>query len=62
LGPLPLTKRLRNAFVDGFRTASESAVGAVLLALQAAPVLLFWGLVIGVPLWRVRRRRGHASA
>jgi predicted anti-sigma-YlaC factor YlaD len=62
LGPLTLTKRLRNAFVDGFRTASESAVGAVLLALQVAPVLLFWGLVIGVPLWRVRRRRGHASA
>lgn len=62
LGPLPLTKRLRNAFVDGFRTASESAVGAVLLALQVAPVLMFWGLVIGVPLWRVRRRRGHASA
>jgi hypothetical protein len=62
LGPLPLSTRIRNAFVDGVRGAFSSAVEALLLVLQFAPVVVFWGVVLGVPVWRVLRRRAQASA
>ena len=62
LGPLPLTTRIRNAFVEGFRAAFASAVEALLVVLQIAPALLFWGLLLGVPIWRIVRRRSRATA
>jgi hypothetical protein len=63
LGPLPLTARLRNALVDGFRTAFESAVGAMLLALQIAPFLAFWALLLVFPArFLLRRLRARSSA
>ena len=62
LGPLPLTTRLRNAFVEGFRAAFASAVEALLVVLQIGPALLLWGLVLGVPIWRIWRRRSRATA
>ncbi len=46
LGPLPLSTRIRNAFVDGVRGAFSSAVAALLLVLQIAPALVFWGVVL----------------
>ena len=55
LGPLPLSLRLRNAFVDGFRAAFESAVGMLLFLLQAGPFAILWLLVLGIPIrffWR----------
>jgi len=62
LGPLPLSTRIRNAFVDGVRGAFSSAVEALLLVLRVAPALVFWGVVLGVPAWRVLRRRARVSA
>jgi hypothetical protein len=62
LGPLPLSTRIRNAFVDGVRGAFSSAIAALILVLQVAPVLVFWGVVLGVPLWRALRRRARVSA
>jgi anti-sigma factor RsiW len=62
LGPLPLTTRIRNAFVEGVRGAFSSAVEALLVVLQVAPALLFWGLLLGVPIWRFARRRARATA
>ena len=55
LGPLPLSLRLRNAFMDGFRAAFESAISAVLFFLQAGPFAILWLLVLGIPIrlfWR----------
>jgi hypothetical protein len=62
LGPLPLRVRLRNALVDGFRTAFEAAVTTLLLVLQLAPVVLFWLIVLGLPIRIFLRRRARASA
>jgi uncharacterized protein DUF4349/putative zinc finger protein len=62
LGPLPLTVRLRNALVDGVRIAFEAAVATLLLVLQFAPIVLFWLLVVGVPVRFFLRRRARASA
>ncbi len=62
LGPLPLTARLRNALVDGFRTAFEAAVATLLFVLQFAPVALFWLIVLGLPLRMVLRRARVARA
>jgi len=62
LGPLPLTARLRNALVDGFRTAVETAVATLLFVLHVAPVALFWLIVVGLPVRMVLRRRARASA
>jgi hypothetical protein len=60
LGPLPLSLRLRNAFVEGFRTAFESAVGAVLFFLQAGPFAIVWLVFLGIPIRFLWRR--YASA
>lgn len=64
IGPLPVGTRLRNALVDGLRQAYESVVGAMLVALEVAPVLLLWAAVLWWParaLFRtvVVRRRGQ---
>lgn len=63
-GPTPVGTRLRNALVDGARAAIDSAVGATLAVLGAAPTLLLWTIVLFVPvriLWR-RLRRSTISA
>ena len=60
LGPLPLSLRLRNALVEGFRTAFESAVGMVLFLLQAGPFAIFWLLVLGIPIRFFWRRHARA--
>jgi hypothetical protein len=69
LGPQPLAARLRNAAVDGTREAVESLASAAILAVAAAPTMVVWGILAGVPawiLWRVvpsrrARRRGVAG-
>jgi len=62
LGPLPLSVRFRNAFVDGITIVFQSALTTALVLLQIGPVLLFWAVVLGVPFWRVYRRIGRAPA
>jgi anti-sigma factor RsiW len=57
-GPLPIGQRLRNAVVDGARTALESLVGVTLTLLAAAPTLLLWAVLLFLPArWIVRRLR-----
>lgn len=41
--------RLRNATVEGYRSAVESAVGLILFLLRYGPALLFWGVVLFWP-------------
>jgi Domain of unknown function (DUF4349) len=60
LGPLPLSKRLRNAFVDGVRATFESVVSVGLFALNVGPFAIFWLFAIGLPIWFVWRRRARA--
>ena len=48
LGPLSLSARLRNAFVDGTTNALESVVRATLFAIRFGPVMLLW---VALALW-----------
>jgi len=60
-GPLPTGTRLRNAVVDGARTALESLVAVSLALLGAAPTLLIWAVILFLPArWVVRRIRRRA--
>ncbi len=56
LGPVPVSRRLRNAFVEGWTNAISSAVGATLFAMRVAPTLLLWALLLAIPAWMLRRR------
>jgi chromosome segregation ATPase len=50
---------VRNALVDGIRSAGENALDIVLFLLRYGPTLLMWLIVIGpiaFALWRFRRR------
>lgn len=65
LGPTPLTTRLRNAAVDGARTALDSIVRVVLFAFELGPTLLLWALLLAWParvLLRRFRNGSHAAA
>ncbi len=54
-GPVPLSTRLRNAAVDGLRTAFESASAALLWTLRAGPPLLLWLAILWWPVrWLLR--------
>jgi anti-sigma factor RsiW len=56
LGPLPIGTQLRNAIVDGWRSAANSAFAIVLFVFEAGPSVLLWMLVLGPPAWFVWRR------
>jgi uncharacterized protein DUF4349 len=54
--------QLRNASINGFRSASESVLGIVLFFAQFGPTFLLWLAILLLParmLWR-RYRRAHA--
>ena len=54
-GPVPLSTRLRNAAIDGLRTAFESASAALLWTLRAGPPLLLWLAILWWPVrWLLR--------
>jgi hypothetical protein len=58
LAPSPGTQ-IRNAVVDGIRSAAENALGIVLFVLRYAPVMLMWIITLGpvaFVLWRLRQR------
>lgn len=58
--PHSLGGRLRNALVDGFRTAADSLVGVVMFFAGVGPFLLLWALILFLParyLWRRLRAR-----
>lgn len=53
--------RLRNAMVEGYRTAVDSVVGLVLFLLNVAPFLLLWALILFWPARYVWRRLRTAT-
>ena len=61
LGPVPVSRRLRNAFVEGWTNAIGSAVDAAIFAIRIAPTLLFWSLILLPIALLVRRRVFRAS-
>ena len=63
LGPLSISARLRNALVDGGRSAAESALDATLFGMRVGPVLLLWTAIFAWPVsivirWRRASRVG----
>ena len=58
-GPVPLSTRLRNAAVDGVRTAFESASAVFLLTLRTGPPLLLW---LAILWWPVRWLLAHEKS
>jgi hypothetical protein len=62
LGPPAIGTRLRNALVDGYHSAVESALGLVLFLFQEGPSILFWLLVFFFPArWTWRKLRAAAA-
>ena len=51
----PLGRRLRNALVDGWRSATETLVAAILTMLVSGPTLFVWLLILALPAWVVWR-------
>jgi hypothetical protein len=56
LGPVPVSRRFRNAFVEGSSNAIATAVDVSVLLVQIAPTLLLWGVVLTPIALFVRRR------
>ena len=51
--------RLRNAAVEGYKSATENAIDLAVFFLHAGPTLLLWGRIFFWParlLWRRFRR------
>ncbi len=62
LAPPASGTRLRNALVDGYQSAVESALGLVLFLFQEGPSILFWLLVLFFPArWTWRKLRVAAA-
>jgi len=59
--PAPLVgMQLRNATVNGFRNASETLLGILLLFAESGPTLLLWLLILLFParlVWKRYRRQ-----
>jgi hypothetical protein len=59
VAPPSTASRLRNAAVEGYKSAVENAIGVTEFLLGAGPSLLLWGLIFFWParlLWRHFRR------
>jgi anti-sigma factor RsiW len=56
MGPLPVPTRLRNAFVDGIRSALESLLGLSLTLLNVGPTLAVWIALLFFPVRSIVRR------
>lgn len=55
--PAPsVAMQLRNAIVDGFRTAFQSFLALVLFLAESAPTLLLWLMILAFPSWLLWRR------
>jgi len=55
--PAPsVASQLRNASVNGFRSAFESLLGLILFLAETVPALLLWLMILSFPAWRLWRR------
>ena len=62
LAPPAAGIRMRNALVDGYHSAADSALNVVLFFLQAGPSILFWLLLLFFPMrWSWRKLRVVAA-
>jgi hypothetical protein len=55
LGPVPVSRRFRNAFVEGWANAIGTAVDATVFLVRAAPTLLLWTLIL-VPIVGIAKK------
>lgn len=55
-------RRIRNAVVDGFRSAAESLIGLLVFLLNAVPSLLLASIILFWPIrWALRRMRNQRN-
>jgi len=54
--------QLRNAIVDGFRSAFQSLLVLVLFLAESAPTLLLWLMILAFPAWLLWRRYRRSLA
>ncbi len=55
-GAAPLSVRVRNAFVAGYRNAAGTVVGIFLFLIAYGLTILIWIAILGVPVYLLRRR------
>jgi len=60
--PPSTATRLRNAAVEGYKSATENAIGLAEFLLNAGPTLLLWGLIFFWPVRTIWRRLRRAAA
>jgi hypothetical protein len=62
-GSAPLSVRVGNAFVAGYRNAAGTMVGIFLFLVAYGLTILIWIAILGVPVYLLRRRyrRMHAK-
>jgi type IV pilus assembly protein PilA len=61
--PAPsVVMQLRNALVDGFRTAFQSLLALVLFFAESGPTLLLWLMILSIPAWLLWRRYQRSLA
>jgi len=56
MGASVVSTRLRNALIEGYQQALESALAASLFVLRVGPVLVLWLAILFWPLWLLRRK------
>jgi len=54
--------QMRNALVDGFRSAFESLLALVLFLAESGPTLLLWLMILAFPAWLLWRRYQRSLA
>ena len=59
--PVSTVSRLRNAFVEGIRSASGTLLGLILFLEEFAPSILIWATLLGLPAYFVWRRHKRVS-
>jgi uncharacterized protein DUF4349/putative zinc finger protein len=61
--PAPsVAMQLRNAVVDGFRTAFQNFLALVLFFAESGPTLLLWLMILSIPAWLLWRRYQRSLA
>ena len=57
-----ISTKLHNALVNGYRNVADTLLALLLFSAEFGPILLFWALLLFIPVWLFWRRRRHAAA
>jgi hypothetical protein len=57
-----VSTQLHNALVTGYKSATESLLGLVLIFVEYSPLLVLWFAILAMPVWLVWRRWQCAAA